>query len=33
MNVNINIKFNIFKPKKKNNNDYQPSVPPQFNFQ
>ena len=26
--MNINIKFNFFKPKKKNNIDYQPSAPP-----
>ena len=28
MNININIKFNFFKPKKKKYNDIQPSAPP-----
>ena len=28
--VNINIKFNFFKPSKKSNIDYQPSSPPEY---
>ena len=32
--MNINIKFNFFKPRKKTNIDYQPSAsPPEYNFQ
>ena len=29
----MNIKFNFFKPRKKSNIDYQPSAPPEHNFQ
>ena len=30
VNMNINIKFNFFRPRKKTNNDYQPSDPPYY---
>ena len=33
MNLNINNKFNFFKPRKKTNIEYQPSAPPEYNFQ
>ena len=29
----MKIKFNFFKPRKKTNIDYQPSAPPECNFQ
>ena len=34
MSININIKFNFFKPQKKSNIDIEPSAPPpEYNFQ
>ena len=30
MNININIKFNFFKPRKKTNIDILPSAPPYY---
>ena len=33
VNINTKINFNFFKPRKKKNTDYQPSAPPEYNFQ
>ena len=30
MNININIKLNLFKPRKKNNINIEPSAPPYY---
>ena len=32
MNININIKFNFFKPRKNKNIDYLPSAPPDYEY-
>ena len=32
MKININIKFNLFTPRKKTNIDILPSAPPEYDF-
>ena len=30
MSININIKFNLFKPREEKNKNYEPSAPPEY---